>query len=125
MRISISGRHIDVGEALKTHVSEQLNAIVSKYAGRPIEAGVTFAHDAHEYLCETTVHLSTGLHAQAKSRDVEIYAAFDSCCEKMEKQLRRHKRRLKKSSRASSQAGGVFRGDLIHSGISRRCRRTR
>ena len=95
MRISISGRHIDIGEALKTHVSEQLDAIISKYAERPIEAGVTFAHDAHEYLCETTVHLSTGLHAQAKSKEVEIYAAFDSCCEKMEKQLRRHKRRLK------------------------------
>ncbi len=95
MRISISGRHIDIGEALKTHVRERLDAEVSKYAVRAIEATVTFAHDAHEYSCEVTVSLPTGLHAQAKSRAVEIYAAFDKCCDKMAKQLRRHKRRLK------------------------------
>jgi hypothetical protein len=46
-------------------------------------------------VCETTVHLSTGLTAQAKASNPEIYSAFDSCCEKMEKQLRRYKRRLK------------------------------
>ena len=41
------------------------------------------------------MHLSTGLNASAKAKATEIYAAFDSCCEKMEKQLRRYKRRLK------------------------------
>ena len=41
------------------------------------------------------MHLSTGLNAQAKAHATEIYAAFDKCAEKMEKQLRRYKRRLK------------------------------
>jgi len=49
------------------------------------------------------VHLSTGLTAQAKAHAHEIYAAFDSCCEKMEKQLRRYKRRLKDHHRERSQ----------------------
>jgi len=46
-------------------------------------------------VCEATVHLSTGLTAQAKGHDHEIYSAFDRCAEKMDKQLRRYKRRLK------------------------------
>jgi ribosomal subunit interface protein len=72
-----------------------LGEAVKKYAERPTEAVVVFSKSAHEYVCEATVHLSTGLTAQAKAHQTEIYAAFDACCEKMEKQLRRYKRRLK------------------------------
>jgi ribosomal subunit interface protein len=72
-----------------------MDAILSKYAGRPTEAYVVFSKSAHEYVCEAVVHLSTGLTAQATGKATEIYAAFDSCAEKMDKQLRRYKRRLK------------------------------
>jgi ribosomal subunit interface protein len=95
MRYQITGKHIDVGEALQTHVKNELGAAVQKYSERPTDANVIFSKSAHEYVCEATVHLSTGLTASAKSHETEIYAAFDSCCEKMEKQLRRYKRRLK------------------------------
>ena len=95
MRYQITGKHIDIGDALQTHVKSELGEAVSKYAGRPTDATVIFSKSAHEYVCEATVHLSTGLTAAAKAHATEIYAAFDSCCEKMEKQLRRYKRRLK------------------------------
>lgn len=95
MRYQISGMHIDIGQALQTHVKNELNDAVTKYAERPTDANVVFSKSGHEYVCETTIHLSTGLTAQAKASDAEIYAAFDSCCGKMEKQLRRYKRRLK------------------------------
>ncbi|SDD68031.1 ribosome hibernation-promoting factor, HPF/YfiA family [Ruegeria marina] len=95
MRYQISGKQIDIGAALQTHVEAELGEVVSKYAQRPTDAQVVFSRSAHEYVCEATVHLSTGLTAQAKAHANEIYAAFDSCCEKMDKQLRRYKRRLK------------------------------
>ena len=95
MRYQISGKQIDIGDALQTHVREELSDAVNKYAERPTEAVVVFSKSAHEYVCEATVHLSTGLTAQAKAHQTEIYAAFDACREKMEKQLRRYKRRLK------------------------------
>ena len=95
MRYQISGKQIDIGTALQTHVEQELGGIVQKYAERPTDALVVFSRNAHEYVCESTVHLSTGLTAQAKAHATEIYAAFDSCGEKMEKQLRRYKRRLK------------------------------
>ena len=95
MRYQISGKQIDVGEALQTHVKNELGAIVAKYAERPTDAHVIFSKSASEFVCETIVHLSTGLTTQAKAHAHEIYAAFDKCCDKMEKQLRRYKRRLK------------------------------
>ncbi|MBY6056532.1 ribosome-associated translation inhibitor RaiA [Leisingera daeponensis] len=95
MRYKISGKQIDIGDALQVHVQNELGSAVQKYAERPTDATVVFSRSAHEYVCEATVHLSTGLSAQAKAHETEIYAAFDACCEKMEKQLRRYKRRLK------------------------------
>ena len=95
MRFQISGKQIDIGVALQTHVEQELGGIAEKYAGRPTDAMVIFSRDGHEYACESTVHLSTGLTAQARAQATEIYSAFDRCAEKMEKQLRRYKRRLK------------------------------
>ncbi|WP_415922368.1 ribosome hibernation-promoting factor, HPF/YfiA family [Tateyamaria sp. SN6-1] len=95
MQYQISGKQIDIGEALQTHVRNDLGTVVEKYAERPTNAQVVFSKSAHEFVCEATVHLSTGLTAQAKAHATEIYAAFDACSEKMEKQLRRYKRRLK------------------------------
>ena len=95
MRYQISGKQIDIGEALQIHVQTELGETVAKYAQRPTDANVVFSRSAHEYVCEATVHLSTGLTAQAKAHATEIYAAFEACVEKMDKQLRRYKRRLK------------------------------
>lgn len=95
MRYQISGKQIDVGEALQTHVKAELGEVIEKYAQRPTECVVVFSRVAHEYVCEATIHLSTGLTAQAKGHATEIYAAFESCREKMDKQMRRYKRRIR------------------------------
>lgn len=95
MRYQISGKQIDIGEALQTHVKAELGEVVEKYAQRPTEAMVVFSKSAHEFVCEATIHLSTGLSVAAKGQASEVYAAFESCREKMDKQLRRYKRRLR------------------------------
>ncbi|MGV6888794.1 ribosome hibernation-promoting factor, HPF/YfiA family [Rhodophyticola sp. SM2404] len=108
MRYQISGRQIDIGEALQIHVKESLDIAVSKYAGRPTDANVVFSKSGHEFVCEATIHLSTGLTASAKANDNEIYAAFDKCSAKMEKQLRRYKRRLKDHHKERQQPVELF-----------------
>lgn len=95
MRYQISGKHIDIGNSLKTHVESILGDVVQKYAERPTDANVTFSKDRHEFVCEATVHLSTGMTVNAHGKANEIYESFDGCAQRMEKQLRRYKRRLK------------------------------
>lgn len=103
MRYQITGKQIDIGEALQTYVKDELGEAVSKYAERPTDAAVVFSKSGTEYLCEATVHLSTGLTVQAKGHAFEIYPAFDKCAAKMEKQLRRYKRRLKDHHKTRAQ----------------------
>ncbi|SFE50949.1 ribosome hibernation-promoting factor, HPF/YfiA family [Roseivivax sediminis] len=95
MHYQITGKQIDIGAALQTHVETELSAMLEKYAGRPTDANVIFSKSGHEHVCEAVVHLSTGLNCTAKAKATEIYAAFEACAEKMDKQLRRYKRRLK------------------------------
>lgn len=108
MRYQISGKQIDIGEALQTHVRDELGTVITKYAERPTDANVVFSKNASEFACEAIVHLSTGLTAQASAKSHEIYAAFDACCDKMEKQLRRYKRRLKDHHRDRSEPVELF-----------------
>lgn len=95
MRIQVSGKQIDVGEALQGHVAAELTEATAKYAGRPTDATVVFSRPGHGLACEIIVHLSTGLTAQANGAAADAYAAFDAALGRMAKQLRRHKRRLK------------------------------
>jgi len=95
MRIQVSGKQMDIGEALRSHVEDRLNEAVGKYFDRPVDAVVTFWRDRHEFVADASVHLSTGMTVQAKAKADEIYASFEGSVERMEKQLRRYKRRLK------------------------------
>ena len=95
MQVKVSGKHIDVGDALSTHVDDRLADAVFKYFENPVDANVVFSRDGHGFKCDASVHLSTGLTAKAQGMNAEIYAAFDQSVERIEKQLRRYKRRLK------------------------------
>lgn len=95
MRIQVSGKQIDIGDALRTHVEDRLLEAVGKYFDRPVDAVVTFSKDRHEFVSDCSVHLPTGMIVQAKARAAEIYAGFEGSLGRMEKQLRRYKRRLR------------------------------
>jgi ribosomal subunit interface protein len=102
MRIQVSGKQMDVGEALRGHVEERFAAAIGKYSINATDCVVIFARDAHETVCEASVHLSTGMRATAKARAKDPYAAGDLACDRLEKQLRRYKRRLKDHHKARS-----------------------
>ena len=95
MQIKVSGKHIDVGAALRSHVEQNLNSAAGKYFDRPVDAHVVFSRAGHAFKCDASVHLATGLTAQAHAVAEDIYAAYDQATDKIEKQLRRYKRRLK------------------------------
>jgi len=95
MNYHITGKQIDIGGSLQSHVKDALDGIVGKYPGRPTDCAVTFSRDGHGYAAEVVMHLSTGLVVNARGYAAEIYGAFDRAVEKVDKQLRRYKRRLK------------------------------
>ena len=95
MRYKISGKQIDIGESLQTHVEMEVSDILNKYAERPTDALITFSKESHEFVCETAIHLSTGITVNSKAKEHDIYVSFDKSAKRVETQLRRYKRRLK------------------------------
>jgi len=95
MDIQVAGKNMDLGGALQAHVSSRLTEGVTKYFERGAEAVVTFARERHLVECEITAHLASGVFLSAHGEAGDAYAAFDDGLEKLEKRVRRYKRRLK------------------------------
>jgi ribosomal subunit interface protein len=95
MEIQVSGKNIDLGDALQAHVTGRLSGGVQKYFGRGAEAIVTFTKERHLVECEMTAHLYSGVYLAAHGDGGDAYAAFEIALEKLEKRVRRYKRRLK------------------------------
>lgn len=95
MQVQVSGHHLDIGDALRTHVTERLIAAVGKYFDRPVDGHVTISKQGHEYKADCAVHLSSGMHVNTTAHGTEVYATFEDATEKLEKRLRRYKRKLK------------------------------
>ncbi len=64
MKIAITGHQVDVGDALKSHATEHLEAGVSKYFADPIEAHVTFSREGGDFLTHISVHVGHDIHAE-------------------------------------------------------------
>ncbi|MEZ5891828.1 MAG: ribosome-associated translation inhibitor RaiA [Parvularculaceae bacterium] len=95
MDIQVSGKNMDLGEALQTHVVDKLSDSVRKYFDRGAEASVTFSKERHLVDCEMTAHLASGVFLAAHGEGGDAYSAFEESLEKLEKRVRRYKRRLK------------------------------
>lgn len=105
MEIRVSGHQVDTGTALQEHASDRLNSIIEKYFSRAISAAVTFGKaPASSFACDIVMHVSHGLILKSRGQAQDAHAAFDQAADKIEKQLRRYKRRLKDHHEQSNYA---------------------
>ncbi|MEL6226363.1 MAG: ribosome-associated translation inhibitor RaiA, partial [Pseudomonadota bacterium] len=95
MNIQIAGKHIDLGESLRTRIETGLEAAVTKYFDRPYDGSVTVTKDGYRTIVDCSVHLPSGIVLQSRGEAGEPYAALEDSLDKMEKRVRRYKRRLK------------------------------
>ena len=104
MNLTVKGKNIDVGEALRTHVAQSLDHAIAKYFGNPIEATVTFSKQSHLFSADIAVHIGRGILVHAEESADQAYAAFDQAVDHLTKRMRRYKRRLRDHHRAETQS---------------------
>ena len=105
MDIRVSGHQLDTGNALQTHAETRLGAIVEKYFSRAISSHVTFGKGPHDsFTCDVVTHVTHGLILKGSGQAQDAHLALDQAAEKIEKQLRRYKRRLKDRHEQSAHA---------------------
>ncbi len=95
MSLRVSGKNISIGEALRIHVTDRVNAVTGKYFDGSVTGHVTITPDGTGYRADCNLHLASGIVLQADGRAQDPYGAFDQSAERIEKRLRRYKSRLK------------------------------
>ena len=95
MQLTVTGKQVDVGDALRSHVEEALEALLGKYFRTAIEAHAVFSREAHLIAVELSLHVGRGMVVNSRGTATDYYVAFDAAAERLAKQLRRYKRRLR------------------------------
>lgn len=94
MQLLVSGKHIDVGDSLRGHVTHAIALSAERYFGRAIEGKVIFQRARRAFRADISLHVARGINVQTHGEAEDPYAAFDMAAERLDKRLRRHKQRI-------------------------------
>jgi ribosome hibernation promoting factor len=102
MQITVSGKQVDLSDALRTRVSDHLYVIASKYFDHALEAQVTFSRARSFFTCDINMHAGRGLTLRGEGEAADANTAFDDAAEHIAKRLRRYRRRVNEHARDSA-----------------------
>ena len=95
MPFRVSGKNIDLGEALRTRINERIAEATAKYFDGGYSGHVTVGKEGFGFRTECVIHLDSGIMLEADALAADAYASADQAALRIEKRLRRYKRRLK------------------------------
>lgn len=106
MPLRVSGRNIDVGEALRARINARITETTAKYFDGGFSGHVTVGKEGFGFRTECVIHLDSGIVLESDALAADAYASADQAAMRLEKRLRRYKRRLKdhQAARADGQA---------------------
>ena len=99
MTLRISGRNMNVGESLTTRIEDRIGASVGKYFDGGHSGHVTMEKQGAFFEADCMVHLDTGIVLQASAKAGDAPSAFEQAADRIDKRLRRYKRRLRDHNR--------------------------
>jgi ribosomal subunit interface protein len=99
MQITVSGKQLDLSDALCVRVSAHLENIAAKYFGHAQEADVTFSRARSFFTCDINLHAGRGLRLRGEGEALDANTAFDDAAEHIAKRLRRYRRRVNEHAR--------------------------
>ncbi len=99
MQITVSGKQVELSDALRTRVGTSLDLMASKYFEHAIEAKVTFSRLRSNFTCDINLHAGRGIQLRGEGEASEANNAFDLAAEHVAKRLRRYRRRVNEHHR--------------------------
>jgi ribosomal subunit interface protein len=102
MQITVSGKQVELSDALRTRVAQQLDSITGKYFDHALEAHVTFGRARSFFTCDINVHAGRGLMLRGEGEAADANSAFDDAAEHIAKRLRRYRRRVNEHAREAA-----------------------
>ncbi len=99
MQITVAGKQMELSDALRVRVSEQLDLISQKYFDGALDASVTFSRARSFFTCDINLHAGRGLTLRGEGEAADAHSAFDDAAEHIAKRLRRYRRRVNDHAR--------------------------
>jgi len=96
MQVQVTGKHVDVGEALRTRVADEISSSIGKFFDR--EGGgadVVVSREGHSFRVDCAVTLASGQQLTTQGLGGDAHMAFDAAIARLTKRIRRYKNRLK------------------------------
>jgi len=106
MSFRVSGKNIDIGEALRSRINGRIAEVTAKYFDGGFSGHVTVGKEGFGFRTECLIHLDSGIVLEAEAMAADAYASADQVAVRIEKRLRRYKRRLK-NHQAGTPEGGL------------------
>jgi len=94
VQLTVSGKQVDLSDALRVHVSRHLDTITAKYFDDALDAHVTFSKARSFFTCDINVHAGRGVTVRGEGEAADAHAAFDDAAEHIAKRLRRYRQRM-------------------------------
>ena len=94
MQILVSGKQLDVGDVLQSHVDERLQSRITNNFSNSMDAHVVFSKEGHDSRTDLLAHVGPCINTQARAYASDIYATFDKAADRLELWLQRYKPRL-------------------------------
>jgi ribosomal subunit interface protein len=95
MKLRVTGKQFEIGEVLPEKVRLRLQSVMGKHFDAGAESNVVFSHEGAGFRADCMTHLDSGVVLKAEGTAADAYRAFDVAVDRLEKQVRRYKRRLK------------------------------
>ena len=95
MTLQVTGENLDVGEALRTYIVERVEQTLDKYVGSSQSGPVRIEKERNRFRTDCSIQLQSGLALQSHGEAADAYASAELAFERLEKRLRRYRRRLK------------------------------
>jgi ribosomal subunit interface protein len=112
MTLRISGKSINVGEALRGRVSERTEEVLRKYFDGNYSGHIILSKDGFGFRTDCALHLDSGITLEADSNATDAYASADQALVMIEKRLRRYKNRLKDRSARKTYAASAAMAEM-------------
>lgn len=99
MKITVSGKQLDLSDALCVRVTAHMESIATKYFGHAQEVDITFSRARSFFTCDINLHAGRGLRLRGEGEALDANTAFDDAAEHIAKRLRRYRRRVNEHAR--------------------------
>jgi ribosomal subunit interface protein len=95
MQVIVQGQHLDVGDALRSHVQEKLTDTCTRFFNHSIRGNVHFVREAVGFRTDITLTVGNGIVLKSTAEAIDPYPSFDQANDRLVKQLKKYKERLK------------------------------